>query len=301
MNKLSALSVLSLVLVVSVSGCIQVGEEEETKFGNGLIIDSFEAFPSSLFSGESYSVSAEVVNKGGRDANNILFYLFNVNQDTDIKTTSKLEPPTENVPGEVASKVWDSVNAPSVEEGITEEVEPRVRVYYKYSTLATTSMPVLSRTEWKRMLREDENMPSPKSTTVTHGPLSVDINARSPITVQSDETESFRISVTGNNIGSGTPYLRDSHPEGSGDIPISTENVNRISLQIDSGSDVVKGSGCLDGSQEVRVRKGNTFRYDCEITVKEGAVQTSADVPLTVKLRYGYLVDDSASVDVRGE
>lgn len=307
MKKSATIFVLfSLILTVAVSGCVQFGQEKESaKYGKGVLINNFEAFPSEVFSGEEVDLVLDVQNKGGRVARDIearIFSLGGMNCDETETTISRLDPPTEDFEGEVATRTF-TCTTPSVPGGVESEISPTVRVYYNYSTAARVPVPVLERDEYRRRLRRDESLPSLPSTTVSNGPLSVKIKSRSPAVVQSSNTEDerrFRLSIEANNLLSGTVYNYKSHPDPDQD------DYDVIHATVSVGKGRLKCSNKDwedDGVQSLNddLRAGKTLRISCNVELDRDQIRQSMEIPVQVDLAYGYFLSESASFTVVGE
>lgn len=309
----SFLPVLGLLMaVVLVSGCIQVGggeDEEETRYGNGLVIKNFEAFPNEVFSGDTLDLIVDIQNKGGREAGGIWAEVYSlsglacVNDGCEVKEDiSSLDAPTSDFEGETVTETWE-LEAPSVHKGIADNVNPQVRVYYDYSTVARNSIPVISRQEYKRKLQRDQSLPSAGSTTVSHGPFSVNIKSRSTAVLDEDEN-TFRVSILANNLLSGTAYTLDGGYE-KGTAPKSeNDELDKVKVTVTpSGNNKIDcgGTGGFKDSYSSKedLRGGETLRMNCEVSLDSKS--DSMDVPVDVELDYGYFLTDSASLTLKGE
>lgn len=307
-QKKSVLPVLSLLMVVVlVSGCVQIGgdDEEETRYDNGLVIENFEAFPDEVFSGDSLDLILDVQNKGGREATDVWAEVYSLggleDSNENKKELSDLDSPTSDFEGQTDTATWN-LDAPSIEKGITDTVTPNVRVYYQYSTRARNSVPVLTRSEYKRRLKRDESLPEAGSTTVSHGPFSVEIKSRSTAVINEDDDEhTFRVSITANNIMSGTAYKSGL---GSETEPESDE-LDVVNLTIKSGEGDIScgGESHADEYQESEedLRGGEEMRKNCEIKLAKDEVSDVMDIPIEVKMDYGYFISGEAPVTIEGE
>lgn len=309
-KKFTVLPVSLLLLsTLAISGCIQLGQEEEKELGNGVMITSFRAFPSTVYSGEDYSVSLSVKNKGGREATDTIAYLYNIpNIDSNFKTIGSLGPTTEEFSGQGATVMWQRVGAPGgLGQGVEQPLNPKAKVYYKYTTYAMQSIPVVTWDYMKRVERQGGTLPSLGKTTVTRGPISVKIKSQSPVRVDSEKSdEKIRISVSGSNLLGGTPFNHTQVPDSTTEPPISSDYLNEVKLTLNTNSTVVNknaniDNNCFGGSSGILLYGGNEFTKNCKIQIDATEIASSTIIPVTATLKYGYYVQTSTSLTVKGK
>lgn len=302
-NKRLVPITLVLVLgVVSISGCVQIGEEGgPDRFGNGLVISSFEAIPQNVFSGDDFDLILDVKNKGGHEAKDVAAYLYStgtVEPDAPFQSVSNsLSPPTEEIGGEMDTVTW-TLTAPDLRGGVTDTLNPRVRVYYKYRTTGRVKMPVMSKSEFKRRKVRDESIPSIEQTTVSRGPLSVEISGQSPSLVEQGE-KTFRVYITADNLLKGTAYHTSGHP--TEDSPtVAEKDLGEIEMMVQSTGASLKDCSEYDGKfADISIRRGENIRKSCEFSVD--GIKPMQEIPITVTFSYGYFLSDRTSVTVKGE
>lgn len=301
--------ILILVLVSAIvfsSGCIggvnlPFGQKEKTPASYGVVVNSFEPDFPEMDGGDSGEMYMEIQNTGGSKATNIYAYLYNLGDLTaniPDHTFSDLEPPDEtvNLPGDVDTATW-TITAPNLPQGVSQLYTPRVRLMYKYYTIATKNVKLLTKDEYRR-LREKNQVPAGgEGTSVTKGPLGVSISIREPVIIESD-SDTFKIFINVNTIGKGSvfnPGITYSSP-----TDLSRDDLGKIKMKIDApGASAVSGKCDAFGNYVSEdLRRGQTLTYTCELN--PSSFTTMTEIPIKVTLYYGYLDDYSTSIKVVG-
>ncbi len=278
--------VLLSVAVVFASGCIEFGEEEEPE-GRALVVEVFEAIPDEVFSGDDFELVMDVRNMGDVVAENINPTLYShggATPDGDFDEIAQLNPPTEEFEGEKATFQM-SMRAPEIR--VTDEtVTTEVRVPYEYGTEARILIPALSKDEHRIRVETGETVPGIETARVTQGPFTVRIEGPAPALIEQGDEE-FRFYVHGNNVGGGTPYLTQGHPDPSRD------EINMVDVDLElHGASLVN-----DCDGEVQVRGGNSFQMVCRAEID--SVQDFQEIPIDISVDYGYRIRESTSLRVR--
>ena len=288
------------------SGCIggvniPWGQQEETQASYGVIVTSFEPDFPEVESGDNTELYLEIGNNGGSKATGVYAYLYNLGDlvaDSDDHMFDDLEPPDEtvNLPGDVDSYTW-TIEVPEMSQGVSQTYSPKIRLMYKYYTIANTKMTLLTKDEYRR-LREKNQIPSQSSyTRVTKGPIGVTISTREPVIIEEDD-DTFKVFVTINTIGSGSVFDPDVDYESPADL--SNNDLGKLKMKIEApGTSAVTGEcDALDNYQPKSLRRGQTLTYTCELNPDSFATMT--EIPIKVTLYYGYLSDFSTSIKVIG-
>jgi len=289
--------VLFVASIVVTSGCVETNNEEDSKSGQGLEVISFQAVPSEVFSEDSFDVSLEVQNKGGREAEDVRANLYSLSGATPGGDTFKsgnldLSAPTEDFGGERAILDW-SLEAPEVPSGMEDTIKPTARIFYKYDTISRINIPAMSKSEHKRRLSSDSEIPEISTARVTPGPFSIDVQGPSPARVE-DGDEEFHFYVHGTNLLDGVPYKVDAHPDEEGELGNEDTNVIEADIEM-QGADITNN---CDG-EDVNVIGGDSFQLNCKAEVDD--VKPVQEIPVQITLDYGYYITDETSVKVRGE
>ncbi|MFB6075873.1 MAG: hypothetical protein ABEK17_01900 [Candidatus Aenigmatarchaeota archaeon] len=294
------LTVILLTSIVFLSGCLQGGNDISK--GNGLDITNFGTYYPQVESGEDFDIVVDVQNKGGKTARNVYAFLhgistskWSVSGSNPSRVASDLQGPDieMEMEGESDFVTWNLV-APQQTEGVTFTYNPKVRVFYNYKTTASTSVPILDRKEYKRLVSNEENLPKQKVTQITKGPLGVTINSRSPVIAKGGR-EDFRISIKIQNLENGGIF----HPNYINSVPnIPEDRTNEVRLKIDAPDVTPIDCNAYYSPETISIRRGKEAMYNCELEVSN--IITRRDVPVRVQLDYGYFIDETTQVKVRG-
>lgn len=293
---------LLLVGTLATSGCVQLGgEEQPAKYGNGVMITSFEAVPGTVFAGDDYDLILDVQNKGGRTAKDVNAYFYSVAQGEFKNKKVTLDPPTKEIAGQRHTFSW-SPDSPTLPQGITRTLNPKVRVFYKYQTIGAARLPVISKSEYKRRVKRDRKLPQKEPVTVSRGPFSIQIKGESPARVEDTQGErTFRIYIVAKNLLDGTPYYRGAHPSSSQNLPRG-DSLDTVEMEININSTNAELTSTCDqytSFNNITIRRGEVIRESCEVNVS--TVEPVQEIPIMVRLRYGYFLSSETSVKVRGE
>lgn len=299
MNLKILSTIFLLSIVVFFSGCLQGGGVSQ---GYGIEIKNFGTYYPKLESGDDFDITVDVQNKGGTTANNIYAYLYGISPSkwrlrgsNPTLISNELQGPDEemDVEGESDFISWNLV-APELSEGVTFTYNPKVRVFYTYETTASTSIPILSRAEYKRLVGRDKELPKQKATQVTKGPIGVEINTRSPVIARGG-LEDFRIVVKVKNLMGGGAF----HPDYINSVPqIPEDRINEMKIKIEAPDVTPIDCSAYNYPEVISLRRGIETVYNCELGISN--VITRRDVPINVKLTYGYFLDETTEVTVKG-
>lgn len=300
MKNSKAILILPLILVL-ISGCIQFGGPATG--GYGVEITRFGGYYEEVESGDQFDLMVDVKNTGGTTARNVKAFLHGISssewQFRGAKEVSReLKGPDEEmgIEGETDFAKW-TLTAPQLIEGVRYTYTPRVRVFYKYSTLASTSVPALSESEYKRMVSKDLELPRQGTTSVSKGPLGVEVNTRSPIIVRRGGEE-FRVVIKVSNLIPKGSTFNPNYIHAAPNIPERAMNEFRIKI---SAPDVSpRKCNAFRGWDTIELRRGDEATYNCELFIPTHQVKTRKDIPVHVELDYGYLIDDKTSITVVG-
>ena len=296
MKKLLVLIAVATVLFSS--GCLEgiLGSSKTTSTTCGIRVNEFSPDFSELESGDKFDLYLEIENTGGSQATDVYAHLYDF--DTKKESFDKLDPPDEEagIPGEIKDVTW-SETAPVNPEGVVYTYTPRVRLMYHYKTIATANLPLLTKTEYKRLKERNQlNIPS-ITTEVSKGPVAVEISARAPIVIEdpSTDTVDFRINI--DLLGRGTLYTPDHD---NSNFNLNDDELDKIKLNITAlGIDDAVDCDAFENQVEIDMRKGKSVVYSCELNVS--AFSASKTIPVTVELDYGYFEDYSTTITVRGK
>lgn len=301
MKKALILALLAAVLVSS--GCLGgiLGRGESIITGNGVIITAFEPDFPELEPGDTFDLYIEVENVGGADATNTYAHLFNIDTDewqvTEVsKSIGKLEAPDEvaEIPGDIGDAIWD-MEAPDVPQGVVFKYMPKVRLMYEYQTIASATIQLMGKEEYKRLKERDMLNVPPIITDVSKGPIAVEINARTPIVVDDydEDTVEFRVKVDLLERGG---VVDPSHD--TSNIDLTSDDMDKLNIRIDAAGVEDTAIDCDAFKTDIlkNLRRGESLIYTCEL--KASTFSATAAVPVTVTLTYDYYEDVSTDLKV---
>mgnify|MGYP006293987729 CR=1 FL=1 len=314
---------LVLFLVAAVlfsSGCIELenllgGSGEGMVSGYGLVVNEFEPDFPKLESNEDFEIYLEVQNTGGSEATNVYAHLFGIETGDDgwlqggnsYLSLGSLEPPDEvaGIPGDIVDDSW-LLTTPSNPEGVVYEYKPKVRLMYDYTTSALARIPVMTKTEYKR-LRERDMLPNtPINTKVSKGPLGVDVMAKTPLVIDDSDEDNMTFRVEIRTLGSGSVF-NDSHSNDDSSFEVDELDIIDMKIMVSGVNDSTAGHTAKCGAyvsddteegEQVSMRRGESLIYTCELPLEE--FDASKNIPVTVDLTYGYFEDYSTSLSVTG-
>lgn len=301
-----ALVLIAVAAVIFSSGCLEgVWPQGETMVtGNGVVVNMFEPDFPELEPEDEFDLYLEVENIGGTDAEKVYAHLFNIDADewnvsSESVNIDGLEAPDEvaGIPGDIGEATWE-MQAPTVPEGVVFEYSPKVRLMYEYQTVASASIPLMEKSEYKR-LKERNMLNVPAITTdVSKGPLAVTVSARTPIVIDDygEDTVEFRINV--NLLQAGGVFDPD---HSTSDMNLTSDDMDKLKIKIDASGVDTSAIDCtaFGTSVEEDLRRGSSLIYTCELKAKEFSASTS--IPITVTLDYGYYEDLTTDLKVTAQ
>jgi len=298
------ITVLSIFLI---SGCVDLGIGQVPGVGgNGMEITSFTAEPASVFSGASVRVVMEVENSGGTTVPSgyALIYLTGASftewaGSAAIYDSIDKEMRSEDVIRGVPASTYrfsDTVTAPTLDAGQTNNYIFIGRLYSPYRTSANGNIWVYSETEAEAARAAGRQLYAP-SFTYTKGPVGLSISVSpSPVVLYEGENR-FSVYIKVSNLASGTIYS-PSASVSVGDVGLTMDDINRVDVDVipGSGLTLVDSEGCEGAGQELVA--GRDLTLICELRV--GDVDTFQSFPFEVDVTYGYYTERTASVTVQG-
>ena len=306
MKNLAVLSLLSLVVVVFLSGCIGQSTPPEGT-GIGVIIKDFSPDLVEYSSGEPVSLSLTVQNVGDADATEVKAELFSLNpaewggafSTMSIGTLNKAIP-SQQVPGDEYTDEW-SLTAPSPSVP-TQSYPASVRVSYMYTTEAVASMRFVTSDYIKSLKASEQEAARSSSGLVSSqssgAPIKVQFTAGTkPFIVYTNDASNpsqFQFQIIITNVGQGSLY--DPQSDG-GKITTNSRYKLRISAPDIVGDNVGITCNALESrSYVVTLNKGESKTISC--TVSASGINNILDGNVKATLTYGYYLDKSTTIKV---
>ncbi|MFT4867489.1 MAG: hypothetical protein ACI9LV_000082 [Candidatus Nanohaloarchaea archaeon] len=307
-NK-NILAVLSLVVIAS--GCAHTASTSTNQATSSSVsINNFSAFPTDVYNNQNVRLELTLQNNGEATAQNVEARLFNVPFSGDSswdlndgRTVSfgTLEPadPEANLPARETTEFW-SLEAPSLEDGVTIPYQFMTEIFYNYETQGTTSITLMD----QQRFREQGNPTRPTLDT-TSGPVQMEVRTRSPIVFYPGDGNDRKseMCVIVRNEGQGTPFWSEDAQEGNYE-EIGEDQRNKVRLRVqDQGRISFTNSDTGDNSNTAIV---NIFGnrgigcFDIRVDGWSQGVGPQEEVPIVMTLDYGYSKETSTSVTVTG-
>ncbi len=293
--------IIPIALVLLVSGCTTSGGSSGP--GTGVSIVSFQPDLSSISSGESLKLHAQIKNNGVATAENVKAVIAGIDPtewqgDLSEKFFGQLkgfdiETSTEGSP---ATIVWPNLKAPQLGSGTLQTYRPQLRVTYDYKTTANLPITFVNRDELRRLRAEGKSLPT-GSLTSSAGPLRVDIRTgqfvKTTTTGEGDNTFQVNIKVYNSGGGSVVPGTFTSGQD--------FDNPVRITLKEPAGTSITSfggGQGCVSGDL-VEGLRGQEWEISCLMEVTDPPA-SQVGRTMTVELDYTYLLTQETQVSVTG-
>jgi len=309
---------ISVLAIVAIAGCTVPGVPGLTTgptvgAPKGLEITSFIAEPTPVYSRSTVRVVMETENQGGATSYNGTSFAYltgsNINLTTKngnywygrdpedevqckyFNTTMKPADEVRGTPGDIKTFKWDLI-APNVTEGQTRSDSFIGRIYTDYETSVNGNIWVYSETEADAS--KANNKPLNKATfTSTSGPVAVEVSANPDPVIVYGSDKAFSLIIKISNNAQGTIYQPNVLSDC--DISLTSEQLNQVNVTIDAPD--FSGQGSCEGAQELI--SGRPTSLFCELTVN-GNVATFQSYPISVRVKYGYYTQQTASVLVQG-
>jgi len=281
---------LSLILIVVISGCGGQQTIQTSKVSDGIVIKDFSFDSSTVYEGDSVGLNLELQNVGGVEGtleSIIVYGGLNFYESVDLsKINKKLSPsaPEVNFEGDSRS-IRLKLNAPTVTAETTYSYS--TRVVYKYKTQYTGTLRVVTDTYLETLPEsERQNLLESNgiaSSSVTGGPLSVTpMKGRNFIVSESEGPSSVVFQL--NNVGSGYPSNSDTINENS------KYNVEILTYSGFTGCDSY-------GSKIVKLSGGKGRLFNCTFPLSSNIINKE-DIIFTITFDYYYYLDGITSITV---
>lgn len=299
---------ITLISVILVSGCIQT---TTTALGNGLVItDVYSSIEDVEGKDRSVRLSLEIENQGGASTDKVLACLMGSNfpgstseqmwgNESSIcqKATRKLSAADmiNNMPGGAARFSW-TLKSPWISYPQERTDEFTTRVFYEYKTQTSADVWVYSESEIRSAKQKGESIPETLEIRKTIGPVDISLNTIQP--VRADDAY-FTLRITVSNIGGSTVFNQTGFDWDESNIPsLTEEKLNQVALSFSYPSGLTP-EACDD---IVELKKGDTRTISCDFTINNpGSITTKTSYPIIVTATYGYFIDNTIFINVKGK
>lgn len=300
-DRSSALILLAVIVVAS--GCAQGGDETSVEISqtSGVNIESFSVTPSEVYSGNPTTVELQLKNNGGQEARDVQAKLYNIafegprtwsiqsgSQTLEYNNLRPANPDTET-PARQVSQVW-TLEAPEVDTDRRIPYTINSRIFYKYNTESVTDITVMSGQEFRD---SDEGRERPQLDN-SGGPVQMEVRTRSPVVFYEDSDgaeQSFCVIVS--NEGEGTPFLSSANYDSASD----QQNERKVTVSVQASGNQVSFQE-TEKTVNIIGKEGQTCFTMTADAISGSEIQQT--VPITLEADYGYYLDTSASLTVRG-
>ena len=282
-----------LALIVVLSGCVIPGGSgsSDTQTTKGAVITDFEPDFAEVDSGQEVRFRLRVKNLGEVVATDVKATLESIpdnwevtKAECDLGTLERKQGSLEG--GEASCEFIAKVIYPANTETVS---KPVARVTYKYKTSTTAFVSIINIDEARR-LNDAKKLTSSSETreTTTNSPISISIKFDSPVKLFSDSLN-FPLKLDFQNAD-GTVC----HPDCS-----DPKNYYKVNYQFSWGSKLSEAAEIpCKQTETIDLFKGEDQSLTCRLQAKD--VQTSVESLLQIDADYGYLIQKSTSVRVRG-
>jgi len=325
--------ILSLLVIFSVfaSGCVSSGSGPET--GNGVLITDFKPEFQKVYSGEPVNFMLRVKNIGSEKATYSKVCVVGLgnewveNKNLRDKTCTdcfnfvtgegfELLPPTENVEGEEKVCVWHYTAPTTVPNGMKIPYTAIGRIYYYYQSTTVKSITILPQDEMRRIEQTGGVLPA-ETTVFSRSPVQITIQNDGPIrywqTDDSGGSVTFPLAIKIDNVEAGFGLMSGDgmaeHHVNPQDSPTDVQDryYNRVKARItfpgDSNVELIDCDDFKDGkSVVIDLWEGKTALINCKLKFKNiGDISYPVQKMIQVDAWYGYLIEQSASIEVIGK
>ena len=286
-----------MIVIITISGCIDNNEEIVIDSSNGLIINEFSIDPLSVQDNEAVSFLIDIENVGGRDATDIKVLIHGLqnnwrnNSNRSLIESEQIEliegglqnPDINlNIKGEskIISKTY---YPPELPENINFDSELTARVKYRYTTTSSFIIPIISENEYKNRVRTNTPINSQIISQNTDGPLKITLSkGDSPIILTSGNNKpNFIFNIR--NVGNG--------------FPGNENDLGKIRVMPKQSNNYNNSCNNLD---DVKLRTDGSFPLACTLTIESNFVNTIGTIQITFELTYDYFIDETRTVSVIG-
>jgi len=311
-----------LFFLIPTSGCIfdNIPFDSQTPVGSGIVIESFRTGPelSEVYSNEEVTFVLKFRNTGSVKAENCFAELLGLDQLWEGRDDTRKNPrnqevfpyekecqydqrgnwivllppdPSAGIEGGDKICTWGYI-APDVPPGLYADYVPRARVFYDYKSFLIKTVTLLPTEELKLIQNQGKGLPV-ETTSQSDSPVSLDIEARSPIRTYG-QTLTFPLVIKIENVGGGT-VCKDSercrkYTEGGAEW-----NVFKLYIKLPEGMSFEPGS--CTGDEDIYLVMGRSQTITCKVKV-DGIPERLTQKNIQVTAEYGYFIDKTTKIRV---
>ncbi len=301
------------VILVS-SGCVN-GQDGDVDT-NPIEVESFSINPSPVPADQQMTAQIQLVNNGETDAEDAYARLFGpsfASSESDDRTwrtsdrgevsreyrtmeIGDLRAGTETSPA-VPSQSSITFTAPAMERDVSTTF--RSQIYYKYSTDAVFDLQIMSNERYQdvgaaRSQPSADNSPAP---------IQIEVQGTTPHVFYDEGTADDELCLTVTNEGGGEVFLEDAYVGDDIGYEVESEHEDKVEITIeDVGNVNFESQETGDNTVEVDIIGGSEGHHCFDMTL-EGLGDVT-DLEQTdsyqVEANYGYMEEDSSTVNVEG-
>lgn len=301
LSKAAILIILSIMILVSVSGCTMPGPSAGG--GAGVVITDFAPEFPEYYVNEPVNFRVRIKNTGSVDAKSVLVEIFNLEGWEAVGSNEcmfeKLIAPNPDMGTSGESKTCTfKFRAPEeLPQGISFTYHPAIRLSYTYESATVKSVTMASQSELRNIQNTGKALPA-DTISSTQGPVAISIETAGPIRFWEDTgSVLFPIEIKVTNTGTGT-----AHDVGAGLVyggEIGYEDVrNKFEIEtfLPQGM-VMEENSC--GNSEIELWQGRTYESVCKVRASSLSLSAPVQEIITVKAYYDYIIDQQSSVTVK--
>ncbi len=316
----TALTALSLILVIVISGCTGDSGPVQQGGGDDVLDLTLETEGKTTFDSlEKFIISIQAENVGDFEVTNARARLqgyggIDSASDEVLSDLKSMNPSTieaadvdADLPGGIADVEWDVI-APFVSKDSPDrEITITGEVRYDTKSLASQRV-VVATTDY---ISTEDNVPISQKSQIINGPIEMDIRAGDPYVELPGTTTDFRVIISLDNEGSGYVYNADRD---------QNNYINSISLEVPRGInvdenncdfEVVSGSGLnapktlvidkTHNPSKLRLTEGGAHRdLSCTLTAHRDYVEGYNTFEISSTAEYTYIQTINKDLTIKG-
>jgi len=294
--------ILSLIVIVTISGCI--GQTPSITGGPGIVITDASVDYSPIFAGDTVGWNLEVQNQGEDDTLIHRITWFGVDMSAwslnpsgpiDISTRPNVVG-ADPITGFEGGTYFEtrSITAPTIIKSPT-TVDLGIRIEYSYDTDFSATIRVMDPDYLRTLSAEEKNAliqsGGIRDSTSTSAPLSVKAASGAHFVARGGPARDITIPFRITNIGPGLPYRYGVE---SADDAATTGGLYEVSVASTSSNLDCGGIG------NIVLSRGKNGGFGCDLTIPSTVINYE-DRTFSLTLRYNYYVDGSTSLTINPE
>ncbi|QGA80798.1 hypothetical protein [Candidatus Nanohalobium constans] len=311
MNNTKQLIIL-FTIAVAASGCANTTPSNTDSQSTTTFIDvnTFEAIPNPVPSGEQITLDMELENTGDAEAEDVAARIFGpsvINQKSAGERTKSLGNLRSSSDTSFPGRTSWSINTNQLSSNREVNYDINANIFYGYETRADTEFKFVSRERF----REQDYSRGEATIENSEAPIEIGIRGTTPITFDSNEgNPSEQVCITVENTGSGQAFTDGDNAESreynlndaeKDTVELVIDEIAGMEMEPEENTDVENNAR---NGEEARVDVNlieGTEGWQCFTLRPEESLQNSeTDVNTLITAEYNYKEETSTSATVEG-